>query len=318
MRSGLLLTTAAALLIGTASAARATVGFTTLDDSSDTGGSLVASGINNSGQIVGSYSNGSTTVGFSLSGGSYSDVYVTGSAMTAATGVNNAGLITGYYQDSTLNAVYHGFTQTALGAQSSFDYAGSISTSATLGSATNDHNTTVGTFSDNSGTHGFIGTSTTVDGPSAVFTQAFGINNAGTVVGDYATLTQTNAFVDSGGGPVQLVNPIDPSFSTVATGIDSRGDIVGYYTDGGNATHGFVDVLGSGTFIQIDAPTADGGTQILGVNDDDMIVGSYVSQGVTYGFVAYDSDLPEPGTFALFGLATLGVIALRRRQVLGI
>src|SRR6516164_8796225 len=80
--------------------------YSTLDDSA--GNNTQALGINNAGQIVGSFIDGTGQHGFLLSG----DVYTTlddpfGAEGTVATSINNAGQIVGYYIDST--GEQHGF-----------------------------------------------------------------------------------------------------------------------------------------------------------------------------------------------------------------
>src|SRR5262249_22932577 len=80
--------------------------YTTLDDPLAVMGTF-AQGINNSGQIVGSYVNNGGH-GFLLSGGTYitlDDPVATQS--TSAQGINSAGQIVGYYGDS--NFISHGF-----------------------------------------------------------------------------------------------------------------------------------------------------------------------------------------------------------------
>ena len=57
-----------------------------------------AQGINNAGQIVGYYGDDSGLHGFLLSGGSYTRIDVPGSFRTFAYGINNAGQIVGTYQ----------------------------------------------------------------------------------------------------------------------------------------------------------------------------------------------------------------------------
>ena len=315
VRSALLLTVFAALSIGAAPAARATLSFTTLNDPADTGEYLVASGINDSGTIVGTYSNGSTYVGFYLAGGNYSPVAVPESGSTVVTSVTNAGVMTGYYVDTTDNQGTHGFTGPLNGPYTPYNNANALSTGATYALATNGSGTTVGYYYDNNyNQHAFVG-SATVDFPTAFATQANDINSSGVAVGTYTIGSTQNAFVDNNGALTQFVNPLNASFSTVATGIDARGDIVGYYTDGSNVTHGFVYVVGSGTFLTIDDPNADTTTEVLGVNDNDMIVGMYMTSAGTFGFEGYNSALPEPGTLAMFALATFGAGLLRRRRV---
>jgi hypothetical protein len=78
-----------------------------------------ASGINNAGQIVGSYTNASGSHSFLLSGGIYTTLddplagKGTSSALgTFAQGINNAGQIIGLYRDSGFND--HGFLETTV------------------------------------------------------------------------------------------------------------------------------------------------------------------------------------------------------------
>jgi len=80
------------------------------------------------------------------------------------------------------------------------------------------------------------------------------------------------------------------SASTEADGINTRGDIVGFFVDSANKTHGFL--FRKGEFTTIDFPGADVvSTQARGINPQGDIVGFYVSKdaaGVshTHGFVA--------------------------------
>jgi probable HAF family extracellular repeat protein len=87
--------------------------YTTLDvpGGEDTG--ALGIGINNSGQIVGAYYEGSVGYGFLLSGGIYAKLSVPGAGGigTFAQGINDAGQIVGYYIDVT-NGFYHGFLAT--------------------------------------------------------------------------------------------------------------------------------------------------------------------------------------------------------------
>ena len=99
---------------------------------------------------------------------------------------------------------------------------------------------------------------------------------------------------------------------TAATGINNAGDIVGYFTDASNVTHGFIDV--GGIYTTIDAPNAFGSTQVLGINDIGDLVGTYVDAKdlTTRGFVA--SPVPEPDTLALLGVSLAGTVILRRQR----
>lgn len=71
--------------------------------------------------------------------------------------------------------------------------------------------------------------------------------------------------------------------STVAIGINSRGDIVGQYSMGGT-TRGFLRDKG-GSFTSIDFPGGSS-TTAQGINPQGHIVGTYLLGGVTHGFLA--------------------------------
>jgi hypothetical protein len=68
--------------------------------------------------------------------------------------------------------------------------------------------------------------------------------------------------------------PIDypDAIATTASGINTRGDIVGSYIDGDGVSHGFL--LRDGVFITIDIPDA-AGTDARGINPAGDIVGGY-------------------------------------------
>jgi probable HAF family extracellular repeat protein len=80
--------------------------------------------------------------------------------------------------------------------------------------------------------------------------------------------------------------------SSQVFGINDSGEMVGYYVDANDSTHGFM--LKNGVFTTIDDPNASPaigyGTQALGINDAGQIVGWYAdSSGITHGFV-YDAN----------------------------
>ena len=74
---------------------------------------------------------------------------------------------------------------------------------------------------------------------------------------------------------------------TLPRGINSEGDIVGFYGVG-TATHGFL--LHDGTFTDIDVPGASA-TRPRGINPQGDIVGFYVAAGVTHGFLLRDGSV---------------------------
>jgi uncharacterized membrane protein len=69
----------------------------------------IPNGINASGQIVGSYWDGSTNHGFLLDQGIYTTIDVPGAYSTSAYGINDSGQIVGSYSDAFGT---HGFLAT--------------------------------------------------------------------------------------------------------------------------------------------------------------------------------------------------------------
>jgi probable HAF family extracellular repeat protein len=112
-------------------------------------------------------------------------------------------------------------------------------------------------------------------------------------------------------------NITDPlGTSTYAAGINSSGDIVGWYTDASGGNHGFF--YNGSTFLTLDDPNAaPGKTEAIGINDAGEVVGYYFdAKNVAHGFLwngsAYltlDDPLaaPSAGTYA-FGINDSGEI----------
>src|SRR5712692_9024617 len=99
-----------------------------------------------------------------------------------------------------------------------------------------------------SGAFGF--TFTTIDGPGATVTHAFGINAGGQIVGDYRDVSRTfHGYLLDEGTFTTIDSP--GATRTHAVVINAGCQIVGDYRDG-NATHGYL--LDEGTFTTIDVP----------------------------------------------------------------
>ena len=94
--------------------------------------------------------------------------------------------------------------------------------------------------------------------------------------------------------------------------IEAAAAVVGFYPDGGGIRHDFVD--SDGTFTTVDDPNAQSweSTEILGVNDQFMVVGYYVAPNTV--ITGLPEDIREPGMFLLFSLSVLGVGWLRPRR----
>jgi len=208
---------------------------------------LAANGINNSGQIVGYYSDPIGVHAYVKSGGNYATVDVPGAELTYANGINDAGDVAGYYYKThDVGGVptwgLYGFVKSAVGYRT-INVPGAFYTQAY---GINNSGQVAGTFGDSTGTHGFIedsGVFTILNYPSSS-TWVYGINNLGDVVGFYDVPFQGwHGFVRSGGvyTTIQTPDGYNDSF-TQAWGINDLGQIVGYYSPASdpNAVYGFL------------------------------------------------------------------------------
>ena len=164
----------------------------------------IANGINDAGQIVGSYSDsqhlfmGQSSQGFVYTGGNFTPLNVPGATNTAAYGINNLGQIVGTFSNSSLNS--HGFLDTG-GNFSQIDVPGATDTVAY---GINDAGQIVGTFDDSTGHHSFLytgGNFAQLDVPGAFQTLASDINSTEQIVGWYsssATGTGIHGFLATG------------------------------------------------------------------------------------------------------------------------
>ena len=162
-------------------------------------------------------------------------------------------------------------------------------TGLTLATDINKSGQIVGRYTDvaTGNVHGFLlsgGTFTTITAPpAALWTRAISINNGGDIVGDYSLIDQqgnkgVHGFLLHSGTFTSFDVP--GSAGTVAEGIDTNGDIVGFYTlndgsntgTGSNNRHGFL--LRNGVFTSIDFPGA-GSTETWKINDNGMILGRF-------------------------------------------
>jgi probable HAF family extracellular repeat protein len=316
MRARLLPAGIAAILIGSP-AAIASYSFTTLTDP-NANGYTVASGINDAGEVVGSYKDSSnTTHGFSFVSGAFTTLNATSATLsTSANGVNNLGQIIGSFNDAA--GASHGFVLN-LTVYTPFDNPSGVG--ATYGTGINSSGQLVGNYFDSSqlsraysATGGIPPNSFTAVNALTGVGANVSVNSNGAVVGSYVSGSATHGFVTMGATTMTLDDPLALGGVTAATGINDAGDIVGYFTDGSNMTHGFVDI--GGNFTTIDA-TASGPTEVFGINNLGDLVGRYVdANGEVQGFVA-SVAVPEPGTLALLGMSLASTMVLRRQRKSG-
>jgi probable HAF family extracellular repeat protein len=239
-----------------------------------------ASGINNSGAILGIYQDASSAIHqWILQNGIFTIIDVPNASVTEPSQINNLGHFVGYYVSSidgnTYGYYYDGQTFTTLqfpGAR--FTYPSGI----------NDKDEIVGGYVDTSNVnHGFTwsnGTFTTFDYPGAVQSGVNAISNQGLMVGYYDDAKQIrhNYGYDATGKfrPLNL-----PKFSVVQGGaVNIHGTVVGT-----SSSDGFRDNLLRNIYFQLSFPNAEY-TIPKGINDSGSIVGFYADQaGVEHGFL---------------------------------
>lgn len=124
---------------------------------------------------------------------------------------------------------------------------------------------------------------TTLDVPGALETQAYGIDDAGRVVGAYRDAAGWHGFRWAGGSVTTLDFP--GAAYTDAFGIGPGGTIVGSTSpvanpQNGDFTQGYV--YAAGTYTALAAPGAAGA---FGINGAGTVVGSYAAGGHSHGAV---------------------------------
>ncbi|MGI4790272.1 MAG: hypothetical protein ACRYFS_15650 [Janthinobacterium lividum] len=116
-----------------------------------------------------------------------------------------------------------------------------------------------------------------VNGGTLSGTEAWGINDAGEIVGFYDDSAGTHGFTETPGGGFSTLPDPGALGGTGALGINNAGQIVGGYGDG-TSSYGFVYTPGVG-FQKISDPSvvsADGGyTTGYGINNSGQVVGIY-------------------------------------------
>ena len=111
-----------------------------------------------------------------------------------------------------------------------------------------------------------------------------GINKSGMIIGNFITAKGAeNCFTSNGKTKTAFSNPAQKS--TICTGLDAAGDIVGYYpaktTLGGKAF-----LYSNGKFTDVKPAGSSGGAIAYGINDTGTIIGTYVdASGAQHGFL---------------------------------
>jgi hypothetical protein len=209
-------------------------------------------------------------------------------------GINNSGEIAGYFGDGnvlpnkgyTTTAPYRSFTAE--------NFPQSVQTQV-VGINNASTPVTVGFYIDgNNNNFGFVnqaGNFTSVSSPNTptntpTTNQLLGVNDHGIAAGFYNDMDGNAHGYTYNIAANSFANVVLPgSFvatANTATGVDNAGDIVGFYVNG-TGQHGFLDVAGN--IKSLDDPNGTN-TMILGVNNNNQLVGSFVDgNGITNGFV---------------------------------
>lgn len=224
------------------SRARASVLYFVTDLGALDGTNSTALGINNSGQIVGSYSAVSGTHAFLYSGGTMQNIAQLGSSTSVAYGINNSGQIVDKF-DLTVGAeprafLYSGGTFINLGTLN-----GNQTGAESYAYAINNNGQIVGKSSPTNGIAtaaiAFLYTGGTMAslGAPGMTSEATAINDSGQIVGDYSidAPSSTVAFLYESG----IVTAIAAQGALVpakAGGINNSGDIAGTASSSAHST----------------------------------------------------------------------------------
>jgi hypothetical protein len=196
-----------------------------------------AFGVNDSGEIVGAYTDSTGTHGFTDINGTFTTINAPGATSTTITAVNNSGEFVGNY---FVGNISRGFVDVN-GTLTTIDPTGSTSTS--IRGVTNNGEI-FGIYNAGSKNHSFVdinGTITTIDAPGAIGTNVTGVNDNGEIVGTYSDSTGTHGFADINGN-FTTIDFVGATFIEL-TAVNDSGEIVGIYIDS-LGEHGFTAVPG--------------------------------------------------------------------------
>jgi probable HAF family extracellular repeat protein len=259
--------------------------------------------VNNRGQIVGRYDDGSSEQAFLRDQrGRFTTLQIPGARSAWASGSNDRGQIVGIYSENTPTVKQQGGRRHGYlwdrGRVTRIDVPGAVEAGAF---GINNQGAVVGAYLDTAGrSHGFVwrrGRLTTFDVPGAADTTPQGINDRGQIVGYAADAdgSRFRGFLRSRGRYRTFAAPAVSL--TLPVGINNRGQISGYTSDAaGTTVRGFLLARGvDGRFTSIRFPGAPF-TLATGLNDRGQLVGAYENPNAT--------PSPQPtGTLPMHGMA---------------
>lgn len=305
-------------------------------------GTISASAISDSGQIIGSYnitSSGTSGLFSYANGVATAFPYPTASYFPGSGGSNSTGSVVGTYQSSYATGVTHGF-QYSNGVYTTIDNPGvNQQTTSPFGTSLtgiNNSGQIVGNYGNNYvngvysvSAHAFTysnGVFTTIDDPSASRTYAYSINNNGQIVGTLFNGSQYSGFILSNGVFTHLNYPGAGGYGTYVTGNNDLGQVVGYYFDSSYVTHSFIYYDGAYSTLPLANYVNNSDTffpqtldnYVYDINNNGQILG-VIQVPSGYSNTAYTvvlTPVPEPSTYAMMlaGLVLVGVVARPSRQ----
>ncbi len=279
--------------------------------------------INDAGEITGYYKDSTSVLhGFVRhKNGAFDTFEAPGASKKATLGtfpqsINNEGEVAGYYFTDP-NGVRHGFVRSGDGTTVRFDPAGS---KGTVARQNNSQGEFTGNYVSYDRVHGFLARKdrriVTFDPPGSANTAPESINSIGEITGYYGDVNNAlHGFVRRADGTFSTFDVPGASATegkgTVPMGINSKGDIVGYYHAGPkDGTYAFLRHK-DGTIVKFDppgsitdnAPHADDEGYIvrpvaaaLSINEAGDIAGYYGDTvGVVHGFIRR-----RDGTYSTF------------------
>lgn len=255
-----------------------------------------ATGVNNSGHVVGTYQDTTgRTHGFVYNGTTYTTIDFPNSNYNYVFGVNAAGQMVGGYSVSNPLGVYHGFLYHN-GVFTEFDYP----QRETDGRGINNLGQIVGIYNQGFGTpdHGFLKDGenyTSLDYPGAAKTYTFGINDHGVITGTWVdALNRLRGYWYHGGLYTALNFP--GASQTYIGGVNNSHTIAGWSMQGTTLKTSFV-LTTLASFRSFSVPFAGAtATQARAINDNGQVVGTYTSPDCPRfcGFIATPNPTAMP------------------------
>jgi uncharacterized delta-60 repeat protein len=287
-----------ALNSGNSRAARFTGG--SLTDVGTLGGpSAVANGINAAGVVVGSAQNASATndyVAYSYDGSTVTSLGTLGGASSTAYAVNDSGVVVGdSFLAGGIASPQHAFVYQN-GSMTDLGTLGGPSADLSSAYAINNAGQIAGvSFVTTGEQHAFLRTGTTLRDLGTLsggnFSAAFGINEAGQVVG------RSNAAIPGGdsdfaflfdGATMTSLGTLAGDASSLARDINNSGQVVGASVKSDTDQRAFVYAAGTGMQdLNAMIPAGSGWTllEAKSINDTGQIVGTGRLNGTTRGFL---------------------------------